>query len=487
MSTNGQMKRTSDPQLNRASLQVLSEVVGRLAFVSKLGFSHAGTRDVYKTLGYVDNVTSEMMISQWTRQDVARAVVDRPVKATWSGDVIISEPNVEDESKLEAAYKKLDKELGLKAKLMRADRLAQLGRYSLILLGFDDSSRDSWATAVSGQRELRYIKVVSDKNSEIDKWEQDASNKRYGLPRIYKVKIAVPGEQGKTIEQNIHYSRVIHIAQELLEDDVKAHPIMEAGFNRLKDLEKLVGGDAEMFWRGARPGYAATNQKDYKLGNDIEKNLKDQLAEYENDLRRFITAEGVDINSLTQQIADPKSHVEVQMQMLSALYGIPLRILMGSERGELASSQDRDTWSEIISNRRTEIAEPSIMVPFVDRLLETGVLPPPVDEEAGYSVVWADLFSVDESSQAEISKKYTDALVAYSKEPMAEQNVPFEAFLKYILKMGEDTVEQIMKIRDTQMDEMIAEEDEDERLMDEMEVVEDNPPVSGQNNLRRTK
>lgn len=463
------MKRTNSPQTNgttngvasqAAQLQMLSALASRVKLASQLGLSHGGDRDIYSTLGYPATIKSKDLIAQWKRQDVARAIIDRPTKATWQGEVYITEPNKEDESDLEKAYKALDKELGLKQKLARADRLAQLGRYAVILLGYDDSSRQTWAQPVTeGERSLKYIKVVSEVHADIDAWERDPANKRYGLPRIYNIKLDEPGEENTTIDFKVHWTRIVHVAFELLEDEIEGEPILVTAFNRLKDIEKLVGGSAEMYWRGARPGYAGNVKEDYQLGDESEEKLQEQLREYENDLRRFIMAEGVDLESLAQQIADPKGHVDVQMMMLSSLTGIPLRILTGSERGELASSQDSDHWKEWVQNRREETAEVSILRPFVDALLERGVLPEPADEDQGYSVVWPDLFSISEKDQSEIAIKYTDALNKYTTNLRNEELIPFEAFLRYVMKFDNDTVQQIIEMHEAQMEDLIAEED----------------------------
>lgn len=215
-----------------------------------------------------------------------------------------------------------------------------------------------------------------------------------------------------------------------------------------------------MFWRGARPGYFGSAKEDYQVGSDTEEKLQEQLDEYEHDLRRFLLAEGVDVESLAQQIADPKGHVMVQLQMVSAATGIPLRILLGSERGELASSQDQENWKEFIQTRRTEEVEPTILRPFVDRLITHGVLPEPQDTELGYSVVWSDLFTLGEKERAETGLTRSEALAAYVKQPLSEEFVPLEGFLRFFLHMDEDQVTQLLELREAELEEMIREEEE---------------------------
>ena len=128
----------------------------------------------------------------------------------------------------------------------------------------------------------------------------------------------------------------------MLEDEVNGLPRLEAVFNRLLDLEKIVGGSAEMFWRGARPGFQGIVSEGYNMTDEDIDELQKQLDEYEHGLRRFLINRGVSLDALAQQVSDPRNHVDVQLQMISAITGIPRRILTGSERGELASTEDRE-------------------------------------------------------------------------------------------------------------------------------------------------
>lgn len=474
--TNGTMKRTSFNGKDE-TVQLLSAIASRLELASKLGFSHDGQRDLYKTLGYPKRITSKDLIAQWRRQDIARAVVDRPAKLTWKGDLSITEPNDEEQTELEKKYNELEENLSLKNKFLRVDKLAQLGKYAVLLLGFDDSSQDTWAQPVSeGERVLKYVKPISQDNAKIKTWEKEASDERYGKPRIYEIQFENPGVDQGTTSLKVHHSRILHVAFELLEDEVEGEPIMVAIYNRLKDLEKLIGGSAEMFWRGARPGYTGSAKENYSMGDDIENDLKTQLTEYEHDLRRFIVAEGVDLKALATQISDPKGHVNVQLQMVSAVSNIPLRILTGSERGELASNQDDNTWKEWVQSRREETAETAIVRPFINRMLKYGVLPEPQDTDLGYSVLWSDLTAMNGPERADIGNKQSEALSKYAKEPYSEQLIPLEAFLKFFLNMDEDTVKQIIEMRDAQELEMIAEEDDlesDLPLLEEEEMEEE--------------
>jgi hypothetical protein len=68
---------------------------------------------------------------------------------------------------------------------------------------------------------------------------------------------------------------------------------------------------------------------------------------------------------------------------------------MGSERGELASTQDQSNFEDRVSDRRTDYAEPSIVRPFVDQLISLGVLPEPEE----YHVRWPEVKNLNDAQR----------------------------------------------------------------------------------------
>jgi len=450
------LTRTRKEPVNGSKIKIYSAIVGRMMLATKLGIQFDGKRDLYKALGYKSGpLTFDDFYAKYVRQDIAKAVIDRPVQATWSGPLELIETNEPKDTEFEKAWKDLNRKLKLKTLLARVDKLTGIGRYGVLLLGFDDVKKpDDFQIPLiaGGKKKLLYLKPFGEKTAKIFNYEADTKNERYGKPLHYQVDVMDMATQ-KSESVMIHYSRVIHILDDNLESEVFGTPRMEPIFNRLCDIEKIMGGDAEMFWRSARPGFKSKTDPDYTMTNETKEDLLDQLDEYENDLRRFLTLEGVDVNALTQTIADPSPHMDTQLKGISAETGIPLRILTGSERGELASSEDRGEWLTYVQTRRDEHAEPRILRPMVDRFIELGVLPTP---EVDYSVKWADLFSISEKARVEIGKSRANALREYTQNPIAEVIIPPTVFMMKFLGFTTDEVELVMKIRDQEMEEEVA-------------------------------
>lgn len=454
-------KLNETKNLTAAELQALqAQVVGWASQgITRVlrGAQYQGARNLYQALGYEAEPTFQTYYDQYKRQDMARAVIDRPVSATWRGPIDILESHDDEVTPLERAWRQLDNDLQLKRNLIRLDTLAGLGRYAVLFMGFSDvTDRARLTEPVTAPVQLLYVRPLSEANAEIASYEANPANPRYGAPLTYKLTIAAPGGD-KTETLTVHHTRVLHVTEGLLESDHLGDSRLTPVYHRLKDLEKLVGGSAEMFWRGARPGYYGNVSPDTILDEATKKALREQLDEYEHNLRRFLISSGIDIQELASQVADPSNHVDVQIQMISAATGIPKRILTGSERGELASTEDRDNWLEVIQSRREEFAEPVILYPFIEHLITCGALPAPstaaeaTDTVRLYQIKWQDLWSISQKDKAELGQLRAQSLNAYLNTPMAFEILPPEMFFKLILGLDDSDVELIERFIEAQI------------------------------------
>lgn len=451
---------------------VISGMLSRARLAQRLGESYSGKRNIYEALGYPQDNELDFTWywNRYERQDMASAVIDRPVDKTWDGKLGLVEVGSklsESKSVLGKAWLELMDNLKIKKYLSRTDKLAGIGHYSLLLFGFNDikDSEDFIRPIGEGQKKLKllYIKPIDEGSVKIHKWENNTSNERFGQPLLYSIAIGVEGDVDSNKSQTIlvHHSRVLHITSGSLISDVYGQPRMKPIVNRLLDLEKLFGGDAEMFWRGARPGYSAISKDDFEMGETEREALHEELDMYEHDLRRFITGQGFDLKALEQQISDPVNHIYVQIQAISSQTGIPIRVLIGSEKGELSSDQDKVQWLSLIKTRMEDYAEPEILRPFIDKCMKHGILP----KVNKYTVVWEDLFSPSEKEKVDIGKSRATSLKIYSDSPFAADILPPKLAYKFLLGLSPEEAEEIRQIAE---EEMADEERQGRELEDEV-------------------
>lgn len=453
------MERTKHNISGNAKLRAMqSELTARMAWASMLGMSYNGKRNLYEALGYPTDITPNLYKTHYKRQDIAKAIITRPVDATWSGDLMIQENTKAEETKLEKEFKALNESLSLISIFGQADKFTGLGKYGVLLLGFNDvNDKSVWSEPVikSGTLRLVYVRALSELNAKITTYETDYTNPRYGLPKLYTITFS---QESLTV----HFSRIIHIVDEPTENLYEGTPRLEVVYNRLLDIEKISGGSAEMFWRGARPGYTGNIDKEYTMGDPEKEKLISQIDEYEHNLRRMLLLEGVDIKALETQVSDPTSHLNVQISLISAVTKIPKRMLLGSEIGELASTQDKENWMFYVNSRRSSFAEPCIVKPFITRMMEVGILP--FVTKGNYTIKWSDLFAQSEKDQVEIGRTRTAALKEYASEPNAESIVPAKAFFELFLGLNADQIDLIYAMYEEMKKDDIIDETEIEEI-----------------------
>lgn len=391
---------TEKPAEVRAAI---SDLMVRAAFAARTGLSFqdsTGTfkRDLYKALGYKDKLEVRDFRGRYERGGVAERIVEAYPKATWSGGAYLQEdPDPDITTPFEEAAVELFERVGLWSRLMRADILAGLGQYAVLLIGAEGDTA-SELNRVRGPESILYLTPLPEDLATIESFEENTANPRFGLPLYYQLKL------GKSIARRAHWSRVIHVSEGLLVDDVYGKPRLRACWNNLDDLDKIIGGGAEATWKRADPGMQLDIDPEYELSANDEEALSDQVDEYIHGFRRVLQTRGSKINLLSNTVPVISANADAVLQLIAATTGIPQRILTGSERGELASTQDRGNWADRVAERRVGYAVPLIRS-ITNRFIEIGALPKP----NSYDVLWSEIDSMSETEKANVTAMYSQA------------------------------------------------------------------------------
>ena len=80
------MERTKSPKsekpLTGSNIQTMSILMERAKYASQLGLQYGGDRKIYEALGYPKYINYADYMAKYSRQDMATAIIDRPVNAT---------------------------------------------------------------------------------------------------------------------------------------------------------------------------------------------------------------------------------------------------------------------------------------------------------------------------------------------------------------------------------------------------------------------
>lgn len=333
-----------------------------------------------------------------------------------------------------------------------------------------------------GQLRLLYLRTFDESMVIIKELERDPKNPRFGQPKMYtitfmdetenpiagQVKIITPppppsgintqpGQMTSTkTTLDVHWSRVIHLVDNRLRDEIFGTPRLKKVFDRILDLHKIAGSAAEMFWKNAKGGLALEQLPTDEPVTIDKEGTKNEMEEFYEGLKPYLVLEGMQAKQLAPTVADPGPNGEFQIRLIAMAISCPLRIFMGSEQSQLASGQDIKQWNERLQKRREEYLTPFVLRPTIDRLILMKVLPFPKGESdsaskprpgrpqrPSYTIFWSDLNTPTDTERADFATKMTDALSKYVAGGLDTIIQPAH-YLELVARFSADEVESIL-------------------------------------------
>lgn len=397
-------------------------------------------RDLNSECGYPSSISSEQYHEMYEREGVAARVVDIMPEESWINDPEVYEDEKPDtETEFEAVWDALVKKFHIYYQLERADKLSGVGRFGIILLGLSDGKSLDQPVETT-PKDLLFLRPFEESVVTVKGLEKDTKNERYGQPLNYSIEFEGVNNNSATTS-TVHWTRVVHLADQRQMSDVYGTPRMQKNYNRLLDIRKILSGSGEMFWKGAFPGYSFEVSGDQE--NNVEMDtasLRDEMENYMNGLQRYLALTGVSAKSLSPQAVDPGPHLEAQLDSIAIAIGIPKRKFLGSEQGQLASGQDTKTANGRTKRRQEKYLTPMVVRNFVDRLIAVGVLPEPKE----YFVKWPDIDTQTDEEKAAVAAKWAEAGAKYVAGGVEEMIAPDEFFRIF----GGLDIDQIKAIKD---------------------------------------
>jgi len=381
--------------------------------------------------------------------------------------------------------------------LHRADRLSGIGHFGIILIGIDDGKplheavdgfedpevgdlkgpmfvnnkvasdpKDDKKEGGKGtKRNLLYLSVFDESCITSMVYEPNQSSPRYRKPKFYNIDLGIndtteytaAGREGRSIK--VHWSRCIHIVDNMDSSEVFGVPRQRSVWNHLLDLMKVYGGGAEGFWKNCVMRIFLETHP--QLGGDVtidEEGIKEKMWDMDNGLQKHAALMGMSAKTVAPTVVDPSPHVNTQIEAICIKIPIPKRVFMGSERGELASGQDDGTWNDTVRGRRNEYVIPRIIAPFVNRLIKMKVLPTPKSLTAN----WPDPETMKPLEKAQLALTRADTMAHYIAGKVDMLIDPMD-FLTREMGFSDDEADTILE-RAVERAEGVAEEQEAERV-----------------------
>jgi len=396
-------------------------------------------RDYYGQFGYPQRIDREDYQRLFNRNPLASRVVRAFPTECWQTHPEIFDRDAPSESAFETEVRQLVMDHNVWGTLERADILSGIGAYGIIVFGLDDDA--PMDSPVVGYEEgtcnhnLLFLRVFPHSMVRISSFCTDPTSPRYGNPEIYSIQqrpmvdfeVEVTGEFSTL---NVHWSRVLHVADNRETSEIFGVPRLQLVYNILLDVEKVLGCSGEMFYKGTYPGYAVTTKNVGMPQQFNSEELERKFAELHNGYQRFIGLQNADITALPSMYSEPSGLLDQYVQMIAIALGIPDRILKGSERGELASGQDAVLWNARVQGRRDGYCVPCIVRPFINRLVRYGAVKAAVNND--YSIEWKGSESQDPLISADYANKLLNNLQLYASNDLQRFIAPKDFLIKFM-------------------------------------------------------
>lgn len=370
-----------------------SDMLARQQWAAQVGMSSfEGRRDLYKALGYQRDLQYVDYYQRFKRGGIAERIVAWLPEATWTSKIVITDnqDNVGARAtRFEQDMREIQKRLI--PCIRRADILASLGNYSVVLIGAP-GKLETPLKRLTGPDSILYLRALPQPKAKIDEIvgergdDASLSNPRFGQAEFYELSLGTLKSSGNslrqvsdtssTITKRVHYTRVIHIARGLLEDEVYGTPVLESVWNLLDDLYKTIGGLSESAWKKHALNALFDLDPSLKVSTEDMDKLDDELQDMIHGLTGSATTRGVTPHQLQSSVSSFAPNVDAIMGQIAGAKKIPKRILLGAELGELASSQDRHNVNDRVAENWEANAEPWLR-DAIDRFIVLGACRPP--------------------------------------------------------------------------------------------------------------
>ena len=340
--------------------------------------------------GFPEQVTYENLYALYRRGGIAHGAVEKLVGKCWQTNPEIIEGDDADESKDETAWEKNTKKVFTK-RLWRAfaeaDRRRQVGRYAGILLHINDSR--TWDQPVFRGKSLKKVTIAWAGSLTVSEWVTDQKSADYGQPKQWKYVESLPN--GGTNQRFVHPDRVF-ILGDYSNDAIG---VLEPGYNACVSLEKVEGGSGESFLKNAARQLNVNFEKEIDFNNlaslygvSIDE-LQDKFNEVAGEMNRgndvLMTTQGATVAPLVTAVADPSATYNVNLQTFAASVDIPVKVLVGMQTGERASTEDQKYFNARCQSRRGDLSFE--IEDFSDKLIDLKI----IDAVSEKTVIWDDL------------------------------------------------------------------------------------------------
>ncbi|NDJ59439.1 DUF1073 domain-containing protein [Enterobacteriaceae bacterium 4M9] len=357
--------------------------------------------------GFPQQVTYDNLYSLYRRGGIAHGAVEKLVSKCWQTNPEIIEGELSDETRKETAWERKTKAVftnRLWRSFADADRRRLVGRYAGILLHIRDGK--AWSQPVTKGHGLEKITVAWAGSLKPGEWDSGLNSRTYGQPKMWQYTEHLPNGSSRRVD--VHPDRVFILG----DYSGDAIGFLEPGYNAAVSLEKVEGGSGESFLKNAARQLSVNFEKDIDFNNIASlygvsvTDLQDKFNEVAGEINRgndvLMTTQGASVTPLVTAVADPGPTYDVNLQTFAASVDEPVKILVGMQTGERASTEDQKYMNARCQSRRGDLSFD--IEDFCDKLVDLKI----IDHVGQKTVIWDDLNAQTDSEKLESAKLMAD-------------------------------------------------------------------------------
>lgn len=353
---------------------------------------------VYLDYGYPATLTFSNFWNMYRRFGIAKNAVNKFPDTCWR-----SAPTVEG---LGNDFDTLVDEYDFWKRMKELDTRQRVGRYAGLFMRVRDglNPEQPLTGKLNGLASLVEMIPLYEGQLTVLTTDQDKTSLRFGMPLTYQYSTGGVGDRNEreSSSMTIHWTRLVMAAEGSDGNSIYGVPALEAGYNSLLDLRKIVGAGGEGFYRNAAQSIAfdVKDSASAMQNKELLDGFNEQFDDFtRNRMRRGIWTPGMEATPLDSSLVSPKEFFNAALNDVAASIPMPATILIGQQTGRLASDEDMDTWLLECQSRRVNWCTP-MTSDVIDWCIEWGVL-----KSQSYTVEWDDLLAISDGEKLDNADK----------------------------------------------------------------------------------
>ena len=312
-------------------MQIFAQLTNRLNL--RHGTTFNGARDLQTTLGYKDQLTYQDYYARYKRGGIAKTIIDAFVDDTWrlppscATSINRMRPRLPPLRTPGTARQTAPSVARHSAPRSASPPGALCGP------GAGPPGADKLrvkAAAVRNAEDLLYLQAFSEEHCEIVELVTDDESPLFGTPHLYSIDFSrgqgdllfsptgtrpqLAGQYAQKVL--VHASRCIHVAEGGLEDDLIGAPALEAVWNLLDDLDKLVGGTSEMVWKDAKRRLVAELREGATLSPEDAELFSERIQQFMHQMMDVLQVQNIDVRQLEGRVPDASNNVTTVLDLI---------------------------------------------------------------------------------------------------------------------------------------------------------------------------